>query len=51
MNMDTAIMVALALHTLMLMVSTDGLVSMLFFKAPAVYSLLLLAMMLAERYA
>lgn len=49
--MDTAIMVALGLHTLMLMVSTDGFLAMLFFKAPAVYSLILLAMMLAERYA
>jgi hypothetical protein len=49
--MDIAIMVALGLHTLMLTVNTDGLLAMVFFKFPALYSAILLAMMLAERYA
>lgn len=51
MNMDIAIMVALGLHSTMLIVTTDGWLAHLFFKLPAIYSLLLLATMLSERYA
>lgn len=50
MTMDTAIMVALGLHSTMLVIDTDGWLAQLLFKVPALYSLILLATLLAERF-